>query len=186
MEKKIRRRRCKNCNDLFKPDPRNLKRQKFCDKPECKVASKKHSQQKWLIQPKNRDHFSGPENVIRVQQWREQNPGYWKREKSKKAVSLFEGALQETLSANTTIDKGFPSDLMQTALQVSLLAKSLVIIGFDTQLNKTALQDIIDITDQGAVKLVPDVLKKLMDQKKGVQHGQTLFFPAVFVKQVVA
>ena len=98
-------------------------------------------------------------------------------EKSKKAVSLFEGALQETLSANTTIDKGFPSDLMQTALQVSLLAKSLVIIGFDTQLNKTALQDIIDITDQGAVKLVPDVLKKLMDQKKGVQHGQTLFFP---------
>ncbi|MBT3807308.1 MAG: hypothetical protein HOG03_22360 [Desulfobacula sp.] len=36
MEKKIRRRRCKNCHDLYKPDYRNLKRQKFCDKPECK------------------------------------------------------------------------------------------------------------------------------------------------------
>ncbi len=177
MKKKIRSRRCKNCDDLFKPDSRNLKRQKFCRKSECKEASKRYSQQQWLMKPQNKDHFSGPANVIRVQQWREQNPGYWKRKKPKKVTSLIKGALQETLSANTTIDKGFQSDLMQSALQDSLLAKSLVIIGFDTQLNKTALQDIIDITDQGAVKLVPDVLKKLMDQKKGVQHGQTLFFP---------
>jgi hypothetical protein len=177
MKKKTRRRRCKNCNDLFKPDLRNLKRQKFCDKPECKVASKKHSQQKWLSKPQNRGHFSGPANVIRIQQWREQNPGYWKREEPQKTVPLFESALQETLSAKTADGKGFPSDLMQTALQDSLLAKTLVIIGFDTQLNKTALQDIIDITDQEAVKLVPDVLKALIDQKKGVQHGQILFFP---------
>ena len=177
MKKKIRRRRCKHCHDLYKPDPRNLKRQRFCDKPECKIASKKHSQQKWLIQPKNIDHFSGPENVIRVQQWREQNPGYWKRKKPKKTTSLIEGALQETLSTKTTTGKGFSSDLMQNALQDSLSSKTLVIIGFDIQLNKTALQDIIDITDQEVVKLVPNVLKKLMTFKKGGQHGQTLFFP---------
>lgn len=177
MKKRIRRRRCKHCHDLYKPDSRNLKRQKFCDKPECKIASKKHSQQKWLIQPKNRDHFSGPENVIRVQQWRELNPGYWKRKKPKKAGSLFEGALQEVLSTETITDKGFSSDLIQTVLQDSLSAKTLVIIGFDAHLNKIALQDIIDIKDQGAVKSVPDVLKKLMDQKKEGQHGQTLFFP---------
>ena len=66
---------------------------------------------------------------------------------------------------------------MQTALQDSLSAKTHVVIGFDTQLNKTTLQDIIDFTDQGAVKLVPDVLKKLIDQKKGAQYGQMLFFP---------
>ena len=177
MKKKIRSRRCKNCNDLFKPDSRNLKRQKFCRKSECKEASKRYSQQQWLMKPQNKDHFSGPANVIRVQQWRQKNPGYWKRKKPKKVTSLIKGALQETLSSNTTINKGFPSDLMQTALQDSLSAKSLVIIGFDTQLNKTALQDIIDFTDQGAVKLVPDVLKKLIDQKKGDQHGQILFFP---------
>jgi hypothetical protein len=176
MKKKIRRRRCKHCHDLYKPDPRNLKRQKFCNKPECKIASKKHSQQKWLIQSQNRDHFSGPENVIRVQQWREQNPGYWKREKPTKSVSLFENALQETLSMKTVTNKGFSSDLIRNALQDSLSAKTLVIIGLDAQLNKTALQDIIDITDQGVVKLVPDALKKLMDQKKGDQHGQTFFF----------
>jgi hypothetical protein len=177
MKKKMRRRRCKHCDDLFKPDPRNLKRQKFCRKLECKEASTRYSQQKWLMKPKNKDHFSGPENVFRVQQWRQQNPGYWKRKESKKITSLIKGALQETLSAKTTIDKGFPNDLMQTALQDSLSAKTLVIIGFDTQLNKTALQDIIDFTDQGTVKLVPDVLKKLIDQKKGVQYGQMLFFP---------
>ncbi len=177
MKKKIRRRRCKHCDDLYKPDPRNLKRQKFCRKTECKEASKRYSQQKWLIKPKNQDYFSGPANVIRVQQWRQQNPGYWKRKKSKKVTSLIKGALQETLSVKTAIDKGFSNDLMQYALQDSLSTKTLVIIGFDAQLNKTALQDIIDFTDQGTVKLVPDVLKKLIDQKKGAQYGQMLFFP---------
>jgi len=177
MKKKIRRRRCKNCDDLFKPDPRNLKRQKFCRKLECKEASKRYSQQKWLMKPQNKGHFSGPENVIRVQQWRQQNPGYLKRKKTKKTTTLIEGALQETLSLETIAGKGFLSDLMQNALQDSLSAKTLVIIGFDTQLNKTALQDIIDSTDQETVKLVPDVLKKLIDQKKGAQYGQMLFFP---------
>ena len=114
---------------------------------------------------------------MELQQWRQQNPGYWKRKKSKKTASLIKGALQETLSLKTIDSKGFSSDLMQNTLQDSLSAKTLVIVGFDTQLNKTALQDIIDFTDQGTVKLVPDVLKKLIDQKKGVQHGQILFFP---------
>jgi len=70
MKKEIRRRRCKHCDDLFKPDPLNLKRQKFCRKSECKETSKRYSQQKWLMKPKNKDYFSVPANVIRVQQWR--------------------------------------------------------------------------------------------------------------------
>ncbi len=88
MKKKIRRRRCKHCDDLFKPDPRNLKRQKVCRKPEYKETSKRYSQQKWLMKLKNIDHFSGPENVFRVQQWRQENPGYGKRKKSKKVTSV--------------------------------------------------------------------------------------------------
>ena len=154
MKNKIRRCRCKHCNDLFKPGHRNLKRQKFCKKTECKEAGKLYSQQKWLMKPQNKDHFSGPANVVRVQQWRQENPDYWKRKKSKKTMSLIKDALQESLSAKTTIDKGLQRDLVQTALQ-----------------------DIIDFTDQGTVKLVPDVLKKLIDQKKGGRHGQMLFFP---------
>ena len=177
MKKKIRRRRCKNCDDLFKPDPRHLKRQKFCTKPECKTASKMHSQQNWLKKEKNLDYFSGSEHVIRVQQWREQNPGYWKREKFKKTPALFDHALQDTLLAKTSDGKGFKLNLMQDALQDMLSGKTLVIIGVTPHLNKTALQEIIDFTDQGAVKLVPDVLKTLIDQKKGVRYGQMLFFP---------
>ena len=87
MKKKLRSRRCKHYDDLFKPDSRNLKRQKFCRKSKCKEASKRYSQQKWLMKPKNIDHFSGPENVIRVQQWRQENPGYWKQKKYKKSTS---------------------------------------------------------------------------------------------------
>ena len=177
MKKKIRRRRCEHCDDLFKPDPRHLKRQKFCDELECKITSKKYSQQKWLKKKKNRDYFSGSEHVIRVQQWREQNPGYWKRKNSKKPLALFEHTLQDTLLPKTSDGKGFQLNLTQNALQDMLSVKTLVIIGFSPHLNKTALQEIIDITDQSIIKLTPDVLKKLIDQKKEAQYGQMLFIP---------
>jgi hypothetical protein len=149
MKKKIRRRRCKNCLDLYKPDFRHLKQQKFCEKPECKAASKKYSQEKWLGKAKNWNYFSGSEHVIRVQQWREQNPGYWKRKKSKKIPALFDHALQDTLLTKTSDGKGFQLSLMQDALQDMLSSKTLVIIGLASHLNKNALQDIIDITSQG-------------------------------------
>jgi hypothetical protein len=34
--------------------------------------------------PENRDHLSGPENVLGVQQWRQKNPLYWKPGKTLK------------------------------------------------------------------------------------------------------
>ena len=179
MKKKTRRRRCKSCHDLFMPDPRHLKRQKFCTKPECKTDSKMHSQQNWLKKEKNRDYFSGSEHVIRVQQWRKENPGYWKRGKSKKTPALFGHALQDTLLANTSDGKGFQLNLMQDALQDMLSGKTIVVIGFNPHLNKNALQDIIDIIGQSTIKLTPDVLKKLIDQKKEVQYGQIFFFPGI-------
>ncbi len=175
MKKRTRRRRCKNCKDLFKPDLRQLKRQKFCRKSVCKAASKKHSQQKWLNKPKNRDYFSGPENVTRVQQWRQDNPGYGKRRKPSKKPPLIEDALQEMKSGQTLAGKASSIDLIQISLQDLILAKTLVFIGFDIHLNKTALQEIIDIAGQKAVKLTPDILKELT-KKKRCQHGQTIFF----------
>lgn len=157
MKKRTRRRRCKHCQNLYKPDPRQLKRQKFCRKPACKAASKKHSQQKWLSKPENRDHFSGPEHVTRVQEWRQDNPGYWKQRKP----SLIKDALQEMKFVKTIAIKGSSIDLIQIALQDLISAKTFVFIGFDTHINKNALQDIIDTTDQETVKLTPDILEKL-------------------------
>jgi hypothetical protein len=43
------------------------------------------------MKPKNKGHFSGPVNIIRVQQWRQENSGYWKRKKFKKTTSLIKG-----------------------------------------------------------------------------------------------
>ena len=170
MNKKTRQRRCKNCQELYKPDSRHLKRQKFCNKPECKAASKKCSQQKWLSKPKNRDYFSGSEHVSRVRQWRQDNPGYWKRENPSKKPSLTEDALQETKTGKTLAGKRSSIDLIQIPLQDLISAKTLVFIGFDTHLKKIALQDIIDTTDQESVKLTPDILKELT-KKKRCQYG---------------
>ncbi len=147
MKKRTRRRRCKNCHELYKPDYRHLKRQKFCHKPACRAASKNHSQQKWLNKPKNRDYFSGSENVTRVQEWRQDNPGYWKRKKPLKPPSLIEDALQEMRSGKTIFSKGSSIDLIQMLLQDLISTKTLVFIGSDTHLNKTALQEIIDTSD---------------------------------------
>ena len=170
MKKKTRRRRCKNCQELYKPDPRHLKRQKFCCKPACKAASKKHSQQKWLNKPKNQDYFSGPEHVIRVQEWRRGNPEYWKQKNPLKKSSLIEDALQEMKTGKTLAGKGSSIDLIQMPLQDLISAKTLVFIAFDTHLNKIALQEIIDATDQETVKLTPDILKELT-KKKRFPHG---------------
>ena len=60
----IKKKKCKNCKTLFIPDTRNANRQKYCSEPE------------------NREYFRGPENVIRVQQWRKNNPGFWKKSKN--------------------------------------------------------------------------------------------------------
>jgi len=159
MKKQIRRHRCKNCHNLYKPDPRNLKRQKFCSKPECKAASKKYSQQKWLTKAINRDYFSSPENVIRVQQWRDQNPGYWRRKKSIKKTFLFEDALQDTLLPESLYYRDSQANLMQNALQDMLSSKSLVIIRFSPHLNENALKFMIDIIKEKDIILKTDLPK---------------------------
>jgi hypothetical protein len=85
---RIKKCKCKNCLTFFRPDPRNAKRQKFCGKPECRKASKKASQRKWLNKLENKDYFRGPENVKRVQQWRSEHPGSWRRNKTKAKTAL--------------------------------------------------------------------------------------------------
>lgn len=74
------RRKCRCCNEFFVPDFRNRQHQLYCPKPACRAASKRASQRRWLRQPANRDYFRGPENLRRVQQWRQAHPGYWKKQ----------------------------------------------------------------------------------------------------------
>lgn len=71
--------KCLHCKGPFEPEPRNRGQQSFCAKPDCRKASKRHSQAKWLSQPANADYFKGAANSERVRQWRARNPGYWRR-----------------------------------------------------------------------------------------------------------
>ena len=59
MNVRPKRRKCRSCNDFFFPDFRNQDRQHYCSKPECRQASKRASQERWLRQPANRDYFRG-------------------------------------------------------------------------------------------------------------------------------
>ena len=79
MSRPPSRRKCRYCSKFFIPDKRTVDRQKYCSEAACRKASKAASQQRWLSHDGNGDYFRGPEQVQRVQRWRQANPGYWKR-----------------------------------------------------------------------------------------------------------
>jgi hypothetical protein len=74
-----RRRKCLSCNAWFTPDPRRRGRQRYCSEERCRKASKVASQQRWLHKAENESYFHGSEHVVRVQCWRRDHPGYWRR-----------------------------------------------------------------------------------------------------------
>lgn len=82
MNSKPKRRRCRHCGKLFTADYRNQARQHYCSSPGCRLMSKAASQRRWSQKTENLDYFRGPAATRRVQQWREQNPGYSKKKSS--------------------------------------------------------------------------------------------------------
>lgn len=166
MAQRIRRRKCKHCGVLFHPDPRNIKRQKFCSNPECQKASKADSQRRWLQKPENQDYFRGPTNVERVQQWRREHPGYWRRNRSDS-----KNALQDTLSGNKFKKQTLKSQLATGALQDVLSAQAAVLVGLIAQLTGYALQDDIAMTTRHLRQLGNEFLHHPIHFKGG-SHGK--------------
>lgn len=136
--RKTQKKKCRNCRLLFVPDHRNREKQDYCEKTPCRKASKAASQKKWLSKPENKDYFRGPDNVERVQKWREDTPEYWKRTNSSTA-------LQDHLAVQPVENKGDNSRIdaqpPKHALQDLLMAQSPVIIGLIYNLTGSALQD---------------------------------------------
>jgi hypothetical protein len=157
----IKRKKCKHCGCLFVPDARNTKRQRFCKKSQCRKASKKYSQQRWLQKPENRDHFRGPINVERVRQWRKANPGYWRGK-----VSHGQNALQEPLSSQPVDINKQKSNFVTDALQDLLIAQPYVLIGLISSFTGNALQDDIAKTMNRLQQLGRDILN-LSPSNKG-------------------
>lgn len=134
--KLTRKKKCKHCKKLFIPDHRNRDRQKYCGKLQCRKAGKAASQKKWLSKPENKNYFKGPVHVNRVRQWRQQNPGYWKRTCLRTA-----SALQESLTPQPTENTDDNGQKADDALQDLLNRQPPVMIGLISNFIGSALQD---------------------------------------------
>ncbi len=139
IKKRVRKRKCLKCRCLFVPDPRLNGKQEFCSKPECRCASKAHSQRKWLSKPENREYFCGDENVKRVQDWRKDNPSYAKE------AYLRKKALQDTCNSQPVDDQEDVASLMQKALQDMCLSQPSLFVGLIASLSGLTLQDEIAV-----------------------------------------
>jgi hypothetical protein len=170
---RIKKSKCKNCHTFFHPDPRNAKRQKFCGEPECRKASKKESQRKWLNKPENKDHFRGPENVERVRQWRAAHPGYWRRNKTKAKI-----ALQDPLTSQPAEKIEDTSKLHEIALQDFLIAQPFVLLGLIANFTGSALQDDIDTSVRRLQQLGRDIAVHQINSNKGGHYGTQKSYPA--------
>ena len=163
--KVIRRRKCKNCKELFEPERRNAWHQEYCSKEGCRRASKAASQRRWLGKPCNRGYFRGPENVARVREWRAGHPEYWRKK----------GALQEVITAQSPDNTIEMSTFVkpQSAISVQELLplqevitnQPLILIGLIANLTGATLQDDIVTTSRNLLRLGRDVMR-------GNEHGK--------------
>ncbi len=148
-----RLRKCRHCRELFRPDPRNLRHQRFCSKSPCRRVSKAESQRRWLAKPDNRDYFRGPENVERVRAWRAAHPGYWRR-----SSPNIHPALQEYSLTQPTDNHNESASLMNSPLQELSRAQPLVLMGLIAQLTGAALQEDIAKASRKLQHLANDII----------------------------
>ena len=168
------KRKCQHCNEFFHPDHRNVARQRFCSKPDCHHASKANSQRRWLQKPENQNHFRGPDNVKRVQLWRQDNPGYWRRKAPQ--ASTQPDALQETFmpqEMETQILHEGVDKPEQDALQDSFFIQPAVFVGLIAQITGCALQEDIAFMARRLQQLGSDILNGSPHATGGSPHAQT-------------
>jgi hypothetical protein len=152
-KRKRRRRKCRHCGELYTPDPRNRWHQKYCCKAECRQASKKAAQCRWLSSDGGSGYFQSPENVTRVQQWRLAHPGYWKRPGTERP-----DALQEVLSSEVVETKEDTHSLNIRALQDVCSSQPALLIGLIASLTGSTLQDHIAETTRRFIVSGRDIL----------------------------
>lgn len=136
------RRKCRCCSTFFIPDPRTADRQRYCSKPACRQASKRASQQRWWSKDGNGDHFRGPQEVRRVQEWRRKHPGYWKsKEPSSQSSQSVDDQGTNFVQSSRNVPRELPS-----ALQEDCLAQHPVMVGLISMVTGGTLQEDIEAT----------------------------------------
>lgn len=150
--KRVRKRKCRHCRELYCPDKRRLDVQKYCGKVECRKASQAASWHKWFMKPENRDHYKGPDEVDRVRQWRACHPGYWKR------VAEVEDALPKVSTSQDVDDQGDAPELTVDALPNVMFSQPALAVGLIASLTGSALPKDIAETSRRFVLLGQDIL----------------------------
>ena len=164
----MKKKKCPHCRLLFPPDARNGSRQKFCCKtPECRKASKKDSQKRWLEKPDNQDYFRCPENCERVEKWRNNHPGY-SRTKSSKKIS----PLQDVITPEPVGNKPDIPKLEFGPLQDIINAQPIVLLGLIANITADTLQDSMANTVRCLIKLGLDIINHPSNSKGGYLDSQ--------------
>jgi len=132
-----RKKKCLHCKCLYKLSKYNWDRQMYCLKPECQSVRKKQSQKNWLSKQKKDDLFSSKENIQRVQEWRKNNPGYWKRSKQKTPLQDLAFSQHFDIKRDTDIDESE----QKLALQDLANSQVYLMTGLIAHLTGDALQD---------------------------------------------
>jgi hypothetical protein len=174
MAHPIRKRKCPHCKTFFHPDYRNVTRQRFCSKSDCRQVSKVDAQQRWRQKPENLDYFKGDEHVQRVRQWRLEHPGYWRRKTPEAAKTP--DALQETLTPKDIENQTLEASLAEgekDALQDSLFMQPTVLVGLIAHLTGLALQEDIASTARRLQQLGHDILHRSPHATGGQHDAQT-------------
>jgi hypothetical protein len=170
----IKRRKCANCHQPFRPDPRNAWHQCYCQADACRAASKAASQQRWLAKPENRDYFCGPDSVARVRAWREAHPGYARRAGAPRRQAPALG-VSPAPAGSAPLQEIVPTQVLdaqedlrqpeiaaavaaQQALQDLLQQQPVVLIGLLAHLSDSTLQDDIAQAGRRLLQLGHDVL----------------------------
>lgn len=154
--KRPERRKCLYCKGYFTPDQRNRHHQQYCSKPECRLASKKASQQKWLSSKKGADYFSGEWNIARVQEWRREHPGYWKKRVSRQTEPLQDIIKLQDADINDVTK--VRELLRQNALQDVSFLQPALFVGLIASLTGSTLQDDIAKTTRRFIDSGRDIL----------------------------
>ena len=158
--KSRRRKRCKHCNNLFHPDPRNRRHQRYCSSSQCRNASKKASHKRWLSKAENRDYYRGAEAVEKTQQWRVKNPGYWRKITAGTLQDVLEPPESTQATENTAKNRLNKRFLTETALQELLSAETPLFVGLLAHLCGSTLLDDIESHARGLLRLSHDICQQ--------------------------
>ena len=75
------------------------------------------SQRRWLSQNGNGDYFRGPDQVRRVQLWRQSHPGYWKKKTpSSQGTQAVDGQSTNPDQSSCNVPRALPGTLQEDCL----------------------------------------------------------------------